>query len=195
MKPIKSRRWITVSLVVLGFAMPVAAGFYGKSISGRESAKTSLEYPAYEKPKPVLVDVAWFGGPKKAFQSGNLRIYASMKNNTQAPRRFGLSLEGCGLPITWHVNDYTWDEDATAVREPIPPGKKFGAYIFASVPDDRYGNPLICEGRLRAFDPDTGAELAAVPVKIINSAAGPVHEGHVGHADVEPMHDGAMHNH
>lgn len=196
MKGINIRSLNTLILVIFGFIVPVAAGYYAKAVAGMESIKATIEFPqdAKKKNNPVIIDVAKFGGLKKAFQPRNIRIYATLKNNSQKPQRVGLALEGCRLPIDWHVTDYSWDENALAIREPLPIGKKFGAYLFATIPEEQFRQPLICKGRMKAIVPETGDMLASLPVTVVNSAAGSVSEFYKGEAKDIPIHDGAMHN-
>ncbi len=180
----------------------MAGGYYSKNVSPLEGNKGALEFPANPKKKvqPAVIDVAKFGRLKRALQPWTFRIYASVKNKTKEPRRVGVVLEDCPLPVRWHVTDYTWDETVRAIREPLPPGKGFGVYLFADVPEEMRRRPVICDGRLQALDAETGAVLAALPLRIVNSAAGAGAGGGSGSRGTErgarpaDVPDGAMHS-
>jgi hypothetical protein len=196
MNGVSIRSWNTIILVIFGFVMPVSAGYYAKAVAGMESIKSTIEFPqdTKEENKPIIIDVAKFGGLKKIFQPRKIRIYASVKNNSQKPQRVGLALEDCPLPLNWHITDYTWDENARVIREPLPTGKRFGAYFFATIPEEQFRQPLICKGRIKVINPETGVMLASLTVTIVNSAIGPVTEFYKDGAQNIPIHDGAMHN-
>jgi len=184
---------------LLGLGLPLAGGYYSKGVSSLESHKGSLEFPPdkKKKAKPAEIDVARFGWPKRVFQPWRVRVYISVANNSREPRRVGVALEGCDLPARWHVTDYTWDEASRALREPLRPGGKFGVYIFFTIPEEERDKPVICEGRIRAVDPTTGETLASLPLRLLNSAAGPVSPSprRSGGPGGEAVPDGAIHNH
>lgn len=161
---------VTALAVAIGFALPVAAGHYGRGMSGREAAKASLAFPG-PPGKPVTVDLAAFGGLKKTLQPWHFRIFVSVANKTAGPRRVGVRVEGCALFFDWVVRDYTWEADARAVAEPIPPGGKLTLYLFTEVPEELRGQPIYCDGRIVAFAPETGELLTALPLRVVNGIA------------------------
>jgi hypothetical protein len=190
---------VLLLLFLLGLGLPLAGGYYSKMVSSLESNKGSLEFPPdrEKKVKPAVIDVARFGWPKRVFQPWRVRVYTSVANNSREPRRVGVVLEGCHLPARWHVTDYTWDEASRALREPLRPGGNFGVYIFFTIPEEERHKPVICEGRILAVDPTTGETLAFLPLKLLNSAAGPVRPSPRGSGGPggEAVPDGAIHNH
>lgn len=198
MQVLSRRLAATMVLFVLGFGIPVAGGYYAKNVSSKESNKGELAFPPDPKAKPAEIDVARFGTPKKVLQPWSVRVYTAVVNKTKKPQRVGVFLQGCDLPARWHVTDYTWDETTHTVETPLPPGKKFGVYIFFNIPEEMRARPVICQGFLRAIDPDTGAVLASLPLKLKNSAAGPEPRNSGisdWKGDSTPPPDGAIHNH
>lgn len=201
MQLLRRRVAATALLFLFGLAIPLAGGYYSKNVSSKESNKGELAFPPDPDPKkkkPAEIDIAKFATPKKVVQPWSVRIYTAVVNKSKEPRRVGVTLEGCQLPARWHVTDYTWDEITHAIQEPLPPGKKFGVYIFFTIPEEMRTKPVICEGMLKALDPDTGKVLATLPVKLKNSAAGPAPapgKGNRGSGDETPLPDGAIHNH
>lgn len=200
----RARRWATFLLLFfLGLGLPLAGGLYSKSVSSRESNKGALEFPPDKKKKvqPAEIDVARFGWPKRVLQPWQVRVYTWVANKTGEPRPVGVALEGCPLPVRWHVTDYTWDYQSRVLRRPLPPEGKFGIYLFFSIPEEWRRRPVICDGRLLVVDPQTGKELASLPLRLLNSAAGPIgadgprglRRGGSG-PEREGVPDGAMHS-
>lgn len=194
MKPAGARLAAVMLLFVLGFGAPVAGGYYSKNVSSKEGNKGELMFPPDKKKgvKPAEIDVAKFGSLKRTLQPWTVRIYTSVNNKSKESRRVGVVLENCPVPAKWHVTDYTWDAETRAIREPLPPGKKFGVYIFVAIPEELRHRPVICDGRLKAVAPETGEVLATLPLRLLNSAAGPVSKGG---GDRSPIPDGYIHNH
>jgi len=182
-------------LLVLGIGLPVAAGLFSKGVSKAEGAKAVLRFPQTAKaPKPAIVDLARFGALKETIQPWRIRVYVRVENAADRPYKVRVELDGCQLPISWYARDYTWNEARRALEKPLPPGKRFGIYLFVAVPKELRERSRLCDGVLRALDDDTGALLATIRLQIVNSSRGglspEVSKGHEG----GHHHDGALHN-
>lgn len=189
-------RWIvTVLLFGLGLGVPFAAGLYSKSTSKRDGSKAVLRFPAGAKaPEPAVVDLGRLAGVKGTVQPWRVRLYARVHNASAEPRRVKIVLQDCPVPVEWYSRDYTWDEETRAIAEALPPGKKFGTYLFVQIPRDLRHRPVVCDGLLKALDPQSGELLASVPVRILNSGAGPVPGGVSKESMTGALPDGALHN-
>ena len=95
-----------------------------------------------------------------------------MQNDSDSPRRVKVVLENCSILNNWYVRDYTWEQETRAIKEALAPGKAFGIYLTGRVPRDLRAQPNLCDGTLRALDADSGAPLASVSIRILNSRAG-----------------------
>ncbi len=190
----RSRVLATVAAFAAGLSLPVAAGYYGHSVSGRESVKVALTVPG-PAGKPATVDVGGFTDLKKAVQPWHFRIFTAVTNASTAPLRIGLRVDDCRLFFDWRVRNHTWDAETRAVAAPVPPGGRLTFYLFAEVPEALRREHLLCDGSLVAFAPETGETMAVAPLRIVNGSIAGAAAGDHDHSSDVPMPDGAMHVH
>lgn len=121
--------------------------------------------------KPVQVDIAREGFPKRLFQPGLIDISThGIVNKDKRAHILQFELTNSSLPVKWHINDSAWDRKNHILNRPLKPGETIALELMFDVQEQR--NKLkIYNGNLKVIDYQTKEQLGIVPIKIINSRA------------------------
>lgn len=122
------------------------------------------------KDKPVKVDIAAAGFPKRLLQPWVIRISSKgIENKDDKAHTLQFELTENSIPVEWSVRDAAWDEQNHVLARPLQPGKKTSLTLVFKVPQELRNKLVIYDGKLKVVDYQTKEELASVPIKITNS--------------------------
>jgi len=128
----------------------------------------------------VRVDIGRQGFLKRILQPWDVTIGTHwLRNVGVAPRKIGLELDMCGMPVAWDTFEREWDKNRHASTREIPPGKTFNMDWHFRIPVERRNRNQVCQGGLKIFDAGTDRLLAFLPITLLNSRVQPSTSGAV----------------
>jgi hypothetical protein len=183
---VRSRWWLKLLWFLVALGVAFGIGAFRGTMSGAESVHFSINYPAQGKdaggPGPtarlgfVAVDVSKIGFLKAWIQPRVVNLSSHwLRNIGDKPLRIRLAMEGIKSPVRWDSTEKTWDEERHAIGRTLAPGETVTVDWFITLPDPLPVDASVVEkGRIAVYDADSGALLSALPVSVVNTAAGAV---------------------
>jgi hypothetical protein len=177
----RTRWWLKLLWFLVALGVAFGIGAFRGTMSSAESVHFSINYPAKGKdaggPGPtaklgfVAVDVSKTGFLKALVQPRVVNLSSHwLRNVGDKPLRIRLAIEGIKSPVRWDSTEKTWDQENHAIMRPLAPGETVTVDWFITLPDPLPADATVVEkGRIVVYDAESGAQLSALPLSIINS--------------------------
>ncbi|MBW2254104.1 MAG: hypothetical protein JRI25_05830 [Deltaproteobacteria bacterium] len=121
----------------------------------------------------IVVDVGRQGLLKRWLQPNDITLSTHwLRNVGTEPRRIGLALEMCGLPVTWETFERGWDDQNKVATRTLLPGEIFNMDWHVTLSAGQRGRPVLCDGAVVVRDAEDGTVLTRLPLRIVDSTAG-----------------------
>lgn len=120
----------------------------------------------------IVLDLGREGRLKRIVQPGFINLSTHwLRNVGVQPYQILLDMDLCGFETEWETHETSWDPLTKTSTRMIEPGEVFNMDWYFHVPEERFNQPIVCQGGLEVFDAETGVSLSKLPINIINSSA------------------------
>ncbi|MCX7745391.1 MAG: hypothetical protein N2645_00665 [Clostridia bacterium] len=167
-------RWIKFFLIfILSGCVVVGGGFLNKSFKD-EKATFSAELGG-NKVKPVVLDLAKQGLPKKLLQKGRISISTGhgkggITNKRKVLVKLAVKVQGFDGSVKLTSTEATFNTQEGVFEKKISPGGSVPLTLELDIPARNLKKKQIESAKIIFYDKESGGELSTIPLKVVDSS-------------------------